>query len=140
MKAKLFLILLILIAPLFSRLAAAGPEFDIPKPGRVWQFPRDHGAHPEFKTEWWYYTGHLRSEEGESFGYQLTFFRAALRKPDPKARSAWALHTIYFAHLALTDVTRRTFIFREKAGRGALGLAGAEWATQGLGRFLAGGD
>jgi len=108
-----------------SHPAAGSPEFDIPQPGRVFKFPRDHGAHPQYKTEWWYYTGHLRAKEGESFGYQLTFFRAGLRKPDPGARSAWALHTVYFAHLALTDVNMRTFTFREKADRGALGLAGA---------------
>ncbi len=108
-----------------SPLAAAGPEFAIPRPGRVFQFPRDHGAHPRFKTEWWYYTGHLRAQDGEPFGYQLTFFRAGVRKPDPQARSAWALNTVYFAHLALSDITRKNFIFREKASRGALGLAGA---------------
>ena len=105
---------------------ARGEEFQPARPGRLLQFPRDHGAHPQFKTECWYYVGHLQAEAGESFGYQLTFFRVALKKPDPQARSAWALDTIYFAHLALTDVNRRTFIFREKAGRGALGLAGAE--------------
>ncbi len=109
-----------------SPLAAAGPEFEIPKPGRVFAFPRDHGAHLRYKTEWWYYTGHLRSKEGEPFGYQLTFFRAGVRQPDPRARSAWALHTIYFAHLALSDITRKRFLFREKANRGALGLAGAD--------------
>ncbi|MHB8068845.1 MAG: lipocalin-like domain-containing protein [Desulfobaccales bacterium] len=109
-----------------SPLAAAGPEFDLPRPGRAFQFPRDHGAHPRYKTEWWYYTGHLRSKDGEPFGYQFTFFRAGVRKPDPQARSAWALNTVYFAHLALSDITGKNFIFREKANRGALGLAGAE--------------
>ncbi|MBI4795644.1 MAG: carotenoid 1,2-hydratase, partial [Deltaproteobacteria bacterium] len=117
----LLIILSIFVAPL---PAAAGPEFEIPRPGRVFQFPRDHGAHPRYKTEWWYYTGHLRAKDGESFGYQLTFFRAGLKKPDPRARSAWALNAVYFAHLALSDATRKNFIFREKANRGALGLAG----------------
>ena len=70
--------------------------------------------------------GHLKTKEGEAFGYQLTFFRAALRQPDPQARSAWSLHTIYFAHLAVSDPARDKFQFREKAGRGALGLSGAE--------------
>jgi predicted secreted hydrolase len=101
----------------------------MPRPGRVFQFPRDHGAHPEYKTEWWYYVGHLKAASGEAFGYQLTFFRAALRPPDPRARSAWSLHTVYFAHLALTDSSRRTFFFREQAGRGALGLSGAATGT-----------
>lgn len=118
----LFFFILLLAGP----AVAGGEEFQPARLGRVFQFPRDHGAHPEFKTEWWYYVGHLKSEKGESFGYQLTFFRVALKKPDPQARSAWALNTLYFAHLALTDVTRRTFIFREKAGRGALGLSGDE--------------
>ena len=70
--------------------------------------------------------GHLQAAGGESYGYQLTFFRVGLRQPDPRARSAWWLHTIYFAHLAISDPARGSFAFREKAGRGALGLSGAE--------------
>jgi predicted secreted hydrolase len=101
-------------------------DFQPARPGRVFQFPRDHGAHPEFKTEWWYYTGHLKSTEGQTFGYQLTFFRVGLRKPDPQARSAWRANTVYFAHLAVSDPNRGVFSFREKAQRGALGLAGAK--------------
>jgi predicted secreted hydrolase len=115
----------LILAVLLAGGAWAGEAFETPRPGRVWSFPRDHGSHPEFKTEWWYYVGHLRAASGESCGYQLTFFRVALRKPDPQARSAWSLHTVYFAHLALTDAARRTFAFREKSGRGALGLSGA---------------
>ncbi len=115
----------LLLAVLLAGGVTAGEGFEMPRPGRVWQFPRDHGAHPEYKTEWWYYVGHLKAASGESFGYQLTFFRAALRQPDPRARSAWSLNTVYFANLALTDAARRTFTFRDKAGRGALGLSGA---------------
>ncbi len=105
--------------------AAADQGFLVPRPGRVFRFPQDHGAHPDYKTEWWYYVGHLKAASGENFGYQLTFFRVALRRPDPRARSAWALNTVYFAHLALTDPARHRFIFKDKAGRGALGLSGA---------------
>ena len=126
------LTLALLLAVLLAGGAWAGEAFELPRPGRVFSFPRDHGAHPEFKTEWWYYVGHLQAASGESFGYQLTFFRVALRKlrkPDPQARSAWTLNTIYFAHLALTDPARRTFAFREKSGRGALGLSGAAAGT-----------
>jgi len=117
-----------LIAVLFPIGAGAGGDeaFQKPTPGRTWQFPADHGAHPQFKTEWWYWVGHLKTKEGEACGYQLTFFRAALRQPDPRARSAWSLHTIYFAHLAISDPARGGFQFREKVGRGALGLSGAE--------------
>ncbi len=118
----------LILAVLLAGGARAGEGFESPRPGRVFQFPRDHGAHPDYKTEWWYYVGHLKAASGESFGYQLTFFRVALRKPSPpglKPRSAWTLNTVYFAHLALTDAARRTFAFREKSGRGALGLSGA---------------
>lgn len=106
--------------------AGADEAFQKPVPGRTWQFPADHGAHPDYKTEWWYFVGHLQSETGETFGYQLSFFRAALRRPDPQARSAWSLHTVYFAHLAVSDPARGSFRFGEKVGRGALGLSGAE--------------
>jgi predicted secreted hydrolase len=109
-----------------SSAPAATPDFKPAQPGRTFQFPLDHGAHPDFKTEWWYYSGHLRAKTGEAFGYQLTFFRVALARPDPKAKSAWAAHTIYFAHLALSDPARQKFLFQETAQRGALGLAGAE--------------
>ena len=119
----------LILAALLAGGARAGEAFEMPRPGRVWSFPPDHGAHPEFKTEWWYYVGHLKAASGESFGYQLTFFRVALRKPDPQARSAWSLHTVYFAHLAITDAARRTFFFREKSGRGAFGLSGAAPGT-----------
>jgi len=124
---KIFLGLI--LAVFLAGQAGAGEAFETPRPGRVWAFPRDHGAHPEFKTEWWYYVGHLKAASGETFGYQLTFFRVALRKPDPQARSAWSLHTVYFAHLALTDAARQTAVFRDQAGRGALGLSGAAAGT-----------
>ncbi|MFZ2087876.1 MAG: lipocalin-like domain-containing protein [Desulfobaccales bacterium] len=105
---------------------AGAEDFQPARPGRVFQFPRDHGAHPEFKTEWWYYTGHLKAQGGESFGYQLTFFRVGLKLPDPQARSLWRADTVYFAHLAVSDPNRGVFAFREKAQRGAMGLAGAK--------------
>ena len=123
------LLLGLILALLLAGGAGAGEGFEMPRPGRVWSFPRDHGAHPEYKTEWWYYAGHLQAASGEFFGYQLTFFRVALRKPDPQARSAWSLHTVYFAHLAVTGAAGRAFYFKEKSGRGALGLSGAAEGT-----------
>ena len=126
--ASLVWLIFMAMATLPATGAAGGQAkyFQPARPERAWQFPRDHGAHPEFKTEWWYYTGHLKSTEGETFGYQLTFFRVGLRKPDPQARSAWRADTVYFAHLAVTDPNRKVFAFREEAQRGAMGLAGAE--------------
>src|SRR5690606_16521083 len=87
--------------PLTSR--ATAPSFRAALPGYKYSFPRDHGAHPEFQTEWWYYTGHLQSTQGETFGYQLTFFRTALTPNLQSWQSNWATRDVIFAHLALTD-------------------------------------
>jgi predicted secreted hydrolase len=116
----------LILALLLTGSGWAACAFQAVRPGRVFEFPRDHGAHPAYKTEWWYYVGHLKTASKEAFGYQLTFFRVALRQPNPKARSAWDLNTVYFAHLAITDPARHVFTFREKAGRGALGMSGAK--------------
>jgi len=92
---------------------------------RAFRFPDDHGPHPEFRHEWWYFTGNLRGPGGRRFGYQLTFFRFAL-SPDPPAReSRWATNQAYMAHFAITDVQGNRFLHFERTGRGALGLAGA---------------
>ena len=73
-------------------------------PGRPLVFPQDHGAHPDFLTEWWYYTGNLADEAGRRYGYQLTFFRRALQPPaetTPRP-SDWAASQAYMAHFAIT--------------------------------------
>jgi predicted secreted hydrolase len=97
-------------------------------------FPRDHGAHPGFRTEWWYYTGHLKAAGGGAFGFQLTFFRRQLQPSDnrrdwPAPASAWRTQQIYLAHAALTDITGARHVMAEKMSRQTLGLAGA--ATDG---------
>lgn len=92
---------------------------------RDFRFPDDHGPHPTYRHEWWYFTGNLRSPEGRRFGYQLTFFRFAL-SPDPVDReSRWAANQAYMAHFAVTDVEGGRFHHFERTGRGALGIAGA---------------
>jgi predicted secreted hydrolase len=91
-------------------------------------FPADLGPHPEFRTEWWYYTGNLETAARRHFGFQLTFFRTALAPPAPgvAARaSAWAASQLYLAHFALTDTAGRRFHAWSRLGREALGLAGA---------------
>ena len=90
---------------------------------RSWQFPRDHGAHPEFKTEWWYLTGNLQDASGNPYGYQLTFFRHGLQPIPTQTGSAWAVRDIYFGHLTVTDGQANRFHFAEKLSRGALGEA-----------------
>jgi predicted secreted hydrolase len=88
-------------------------------------FPDDHGPHPEFRTEWWYYTGNLASTEGRRFGFQLTFFRVAQAPTAAPRASAWATSQIYMAHFALTDVAGQRFFPAVRLVRGALDLAGA---------------
>jgi len=92
---------------------------------RVFSFPRDHGPHPEFQTEWWYFTGNLQTRDGRRFGYQLTFFRRALAPHPPARLSRWGADQVYLAHFALTDVAGKHFSSAERFSRGALGLAGA---------------
>lgn len=93
---------------------------------RDFRFPEDHGPHPEFRTEWWYYTGNLETREGRRFGFQLTFFRSALAPRAEPRESGWATRQAYLAHFALTDVEGRRFHSFERWSRGALGLAGSE--------------
>lgn len=93
---------------------------------RSFTFPADHGPHPGFRTEWWYYTGNLTAADGRDFGFQLTFFRSALRPDTSGIESAWATRQAYMGHFALTDVTDERFYAFERFDRGALGLAGAE--------------
>jgi predicted secreted hydrolase len=93
---------------------------------REFKFPEDFGPHPEFQTEWWYYTGNLSTKDGRDFGYQLTFFRRALRPDKTKRESNWASNQIYFAHFALTDINSGKFYSSERWSRGAAGLAGAQ--------------
>lgn len=90
-------------------------------------FPLDYGSHPDFQTEWWYYTGNLQTKDGAHFGFELTFFRRALLPPAdrPTRTSDLAADQVYMAHFALTDVQANHFYFQEQFSRGAGGLAGA---------------
>ena len=90
----------------------------------AWVFPRDHGAHREFKTEWWYFTGNLYGENREPFGFQWTLFRQGIFSSPPQKISKWGLRDIYFAHFALSDIRKKKFYAYERADRGALELAG----------------
>jgi predicted secreted hydrolase len=103
---------------------AAESQFQNAVPGRVFAFPRDHGKHPEFQTEWWYFTGNLDSENHQ-WGFQLTFFRRALVREPVRKDSSWAVRDIYPAHFALTDVTRGRFFHTDLLSREGPGLAGA---------------
>lgn len=95
--------------------------------GYQYQFPRDHGAHENFRTEWWYYTGHLVADNGRRFGFELTFFRqkADDRWMSPHS-SRWAVRHLYLAHAAVTEVDGGRFHYAEKVSRAGLGKAGAD--------------
>ena len=88
-------------------------------------FPADHGPHPGFRNEWWYFTGNLATAAGRRFGYQLTFFRIALAPAEMASPSAWRTRQIYLANFALTDAKANRFHAFEQSSRAALGLAGA---------------
>ena len=107
--------------------AAADQGFSRADGPRTFTFPQDFGPHPDFQTEWWYYTGNLTAENGRQFGYQLTFFRRALLPPQDNAQrsSDWAVNQVYLAHFSLTDVQGGQFHYLERFARGAAGLAGA---------------
>ena len=92
---------------------------------RPFRLPLDHGPHHDYQTEWWYFTGNLRAEDGRHFGYQLTFFRRGLLPGPPPPGPGLATNQIYFAHLALTDGESGTHAFAERWSRGWAPLAGA---------------
>ncbi len=94
-------------------------------------FPNDHGPHPGYRTEWWYYTGNLNTEAGDRFGFQLTFFRSQIspvgaKKTWPSPASAWRTQQIYLGHAAITDINGKQHLQAEEVARGALGIAGAQ--------------
>jgi predicted secreted hydrolase len=93
---------------------------------RQFDFPADHGPHPDFRTEWWYLTGNVETASRRRFGYQLTLFRNAVAAAESQRESAWATRQVYMGHLALTDVDGDRFHAFERFARGAAGLAGAE--------------
>ncbi len=93
------------------------------EPGRVLRLPVDHASHPEYRLEWWYYTGNLTSTDGRRFGYQLTFFRIGV-DPLPANPSRWAVRDLFMGHVAVTDIgVRHQGV--EKLSRPGVGWAGA---------------
>lgn len=105
--------------------AALGQEFVRADRPRRFEFPRDHAAHPEFATEWWYFTGVLTGADGARFGFELTFFRVALTDSVPANASDWRARQLILAHLALSDVAGQRFASAERVRRAAPGIAGA---------------
>jgi predicted secreted hydrolase len=100
-------------------------------PGYRYEFPRDYFNHPEYRTEWWYYTGNVHTADGRHFGFELTFFRQGLGRDqgndrDHAATNVWDAHDVWLAHLALSDIDGNRFLHTEKLNRSGPGLAGAD--------------
>jgi predicted secreted hydrolase len=116
----------VLALALLAATSAAPPVvYPVVSAGRTFAFPADHGAHPDFRTEWWYVTGNVAGADGKRLGFQVTFFRS--RPPvDPKNASAFAAKQVLFAHVALSDPATGHILHDERAARAGFGLAGAK--------------
>ena len=115
------------VAALSVSLAAAAPEpprYAAVRPGVALAFPADHGAHPDFRTEWWYVTGWLETGDGPPVGFQVTFFRSRTGS-DPKNPSAFAPRQVLFAHAAVSDARKGRLVHDQRIAREGFGLAGA---------------
>ena len=124
----------ILLATILISFAATGEEptgyLTVSRPCNL-EFPKDHGAHPGYRTEWWYYTGNLQAPTGEQFGFQLTFFRTQISPPGdrrkwPQPASAWRTQQIYLAHSAISMISPKQHLVAELTSREALNLAGTK--------------
>ncbi|HUF22176.1 MAG TPA: carotenoid 1,2-hydratase [Burkholderiales bacterium] len=121
--AKRMILALLGLFPLFGQ-AQSQVAFPAVKAGYALTFPHDHGAHPEFRTEWWYATGWLRDAQGNDFGFQVTFFRSrpGVQEDNP---SAFAPRQLIFAHAAISDARNARLHHDQRAARAVFELAGA---------------
>ena len=118
MRSKLAVLAAALL--IFNPLAA---QYRTAVPGYRFEFPRDNYDHPDFQTEWWYYTGNLKSASGHRYGFELTFFRQAVSR-DPAHAAIWDVKDLYLAHLALSDLDGQHFYHAERINRAGPGIAG----------------
>lgn len=122
--------MMILLATAMGAVVVAASAVRLPQEwkhaDRSYQFlfPRDHASHPEYRIEWWYYTGNLAAASGRRFGYQVTFFRVGIEAA-PASPSRWAVRDLFVTHLAVTDIDRRKHLASERLNRAGIGWAGA---------------
>ncbi len=103
----------------YAGLGSTAEGFDVPERGYQFEFPQDHGPHPEFRIEWWYLTANLKGEDGRDYGIQWTLFRSALK---PFEHEGWQSPQIWMGHAAVT--TPDAHYFAERLSRGGIGQAG----------------
>src|SRR5205085_6078299 len=102
-----------ILCGLLAVVSAPAAEYRKALPGYRYRFPRDHFEHPEFRTEWWYYTGNVADTAGKRYGFELVFFRQGERHGSV-GKSTWEVQDLYVAHAALTDVTGKHFWYEER--------------------------
>src|SRR5437763_2237940 len=107
--------IVILIACLLA-LSSGAQDYKQALPGYHYDFPRDYFNHPDYQTEWWYYTGNLHTREGRTFGFELTFFRSGVSR-EPAKDSAWDLRDLYVAHFVISDLDYKKFFHTEYKNR-----------------------
>lgn len=116
-------LLVLLLLPGAATAQNPSPQYRAASPGYAYSFPRDHFNHPGFQTEWWYYTGNVKSANGQAFGFQMTFFRQAMGRNQPQD-SPWVIEDLYLAHVALSDLSGGKFYHSERLNRAGPGIAG----------------
>ncbi|MFO1415660.1 MAG: lipocalin-like domain-containing protein [Burkholderiales bacterium] len=125
MNRRRFLALPLAVLAPAARAAVTFPDVE---PGTTLAFPRDHGSHPDFRTEWWYVTGWVRDDAGRDFGVQVTFFRSRTGLAEDSA-SRFAPTQILFAHAAIADPRTGHLVHDQRAQRAGFGIAEASQAT-----------
>ena len=122
---RIFLLLLFLIPLLCAAEPVSG--FRRAVPGYQFSFPRDHGSHPDFRTEWWYFTGNVLAKDGREFGYELTIFRNAMGTPgqDASIFSPLLAKQVFLGHFAISDIAAKKHQSWERIGREGFGQASA---------------
>ena len=112
---------------LLPALFATAQDYKIAQPGYTFAFPRDYFNHEDYQTEWWYYTGNVKSADGHRFGFELTFFRQGVSRA---ARSQpWFVNDLWMAHIALSDISGQRFYSEERLNRAGPGIAGVNAQT-----------
>ena len=123
--------LLLVIGGVCLRDAAGAQDYAQVKPGVALQFPRDHGSHESFRTEWWYLTGWVKDGRGQDLGLQITFFRNRPRVAEDNP-SRFAPRQLLFAHAALADARTGKLLHDQRAARAGFGLAEAQQERTGV--------
>src|ERR1700749_3115928 len=108
MRNKLVALLIVCVLT-----TSAVAQYQQAQSGYRYEFPRDHFDHPDYRTEWWYYTGNLKAADGHRFGFELTFFRQGVNR-QAESTSDWEMRDVYLAHLALSDLDGGHFYHTER--------------------------